>query len=372
MKVLLINLDYKYGFWSNYINPSLGYLAESLYANKIKYDVFDLTFNSVKKLYKKIVSYKPNILCFSMMSLNYKDHYKFFNELKKRFPKLKIIIGGSHVATFGKQILDDCKAVDILVFNEGEERLVKICNNILLKKIDNIAFRNKNEIIKTKPGKFIDNLDKLSFPKYRKFEINKYPDNSIPIVSSRGCPYSCTYCSSFLIAGKKVRVRSAKNVVDEIEYWYKKGYKHFTVTDDNFTFYKERVYEICDEIKKRKINDLKLAVGGIRADNIDSKLLKRMKEVGFKTLNIGVEAVSNRELRLLKKGETIEQIEKVIVDALSLKYSVTLYFLIGFPGQTIKDIKETLNFALKYPLADTFFSPIMPYPNTEMYRQIKE
>jgi radical SAM superfamily enzyme YgiQ (UPF0313 family) len=126
--------------------------------------------------------------------------------------------------------------------------------------------------------------------------------------------------------------------------------------------------EICDEIEKRKLKNLKIACGnGVRADKVNREILKRMREVGFYCIGFGVEASNNRILQNLKKGETIEQIERAISDACDLGYQVKLFFLLGSPGETEKDVWDSVRLALRYPIYYAYFNNLIPYPNTELY-----
>jgi anaerobic magnesium-protoporphyrin IX monomethyl ester cyclase len=369
-RILLINPGYTNNPWSAYLNPGIGYLAESLEKNKIEYDFFDMNLYPYERLIKKIDEFRPDILGISMMTYNYINHYNLINKLKNKYPDKTIIVGGAHASLFKEKIMSDCPGVDILMIGEGECLLVDICKGKNLKNIPNIVYRKGERVVKNKEACYIQNLDEIPFPKYKKFEIDKCADKTIPIVSSRGCPYSCTYCTTHMSVGKKVRARSAKNVVDEIEYWYKKGYRYFNFSEDNFTFYKERVHEICDEIEKKGLKNLKLDCAGIRADKLDYNLLKRMRKIGWYSLSIGVEAGNDKMLEVLKKGEKIKDIEKAIEDALSLGYSITLYFILGFPRQTIKDVKDTFALAKKYPVANSVLHSLIPYPGTELYYEI--
>ncbi len=130
-----------------------------------------------------------------------------------------------------------------------------------------------------------------------------------------------------------MRVRCAENVLDEIEYWYERGYRKFNFVDDNFTFYSDRVHEICDGIERRGLNNLKFTcTNGIRADRVDRQLLTRMKEVGFYYIAFGVEGGNEKILKSLKKGETMEPIKRAIKDVCDLGYEVMLFFLVGSPG----------------------------------------
>jgi len=173
--------------------------------------------------------------------------------------------------------------------------------------------------------------------------------------------------------GKRLRVRSPKNVVDEVEYWYDKGYRIFNFADDNFTFYEERVYGICEEIERRGLSGLDLRCGnGVRADRVNRKLLERMKTAGFRYIAFGVEAGNNKILANLRKNENIEQIETAIKDACDLGYDVTLFFLAGSPGEGWQDIEDSIHLAKKYQITDARFYNIIPYPATELFEYVKE
>ena len=190
--------------------------------------------------------------------------------------------------------------------------------------------------------------------------------------SSRGCIYKCTFCPNKVL-GSVVRKKSVHYFVDELEYWYDKGYRQFAIDDDNFTLDKNRVYAICDEIEKRQLNDLFVRCSnGIRADRVDRRLLGRMKEIGVNEIGIGVDGGNNRILKFLKKGETIEQIEQAIKDACDLGIDVKIFIIVGTPHETVADIEDSIRLAKQYPVARVNFNNAIPYPGTEMYDYVRD
>jgi len=187
-----------------------------------------------------------------------------------------------------------------------------------------------------------------------------------------GGPKRCIFCPNSVIS-PYYRARSPENVVNEIEYWYEKGYRQFNFDDDNFNFNKKRVYMICDEIEKRGLKSLYLRCSNeLCADKLNKPLLRRMKEVGFKYIVIGVDGGNNHVLKMIKKGETIEQIEKSVKNACDLGFEVKLLCIIGYPGETIDDIEESLSVAKKYPITRVHFYNLIPYPGTEVFELISE
>jgi radical SAM superfamily enzyme YgiQ (UPF0313 family) len=172
---------------------------------------------------------------------------------------------------------------------------------------------------------------------------------------------------------KKFRYRSANNVVDEIEYWYRRGYRVFNYDDDNFTLLNDRVYEICDEIENRGLSDAEFRCSnGIRADRVDYKLLKRMREVGFNYIAFGVDGGNNRMLKINKKGETIEQIEQGISNACTLGFDVKIFVITAMPYETMDDVEDSIKLVKKYPIKRVILNNPIPYPGTELFDTVKQ
>lgn len=371
-RVLLVNPSYPDTHYPVAFRPltGLGYIAQTLEDNGIEYDFIDLGLGyNTKDLKQKIYLFKPDLIGISMMTFKYANTYLLIKEIKDSYPDIKIVAGGAHISTLREKVLLQCTSVDYGIVLEGEDTIIELCQGKEISEIKGLIYRDENrEVFYNGDRPFNIELDKISFPKYNKFELSKYSEKEISIVSSRGCPYNCIYCPVVLAIGRKLRIRSPEGVVNELEYWCNKGYKRFDFVDDNFTFYKERVYEICDEIEKRGLKNLELHCGnGIRADKVDRDLLKRMKSVGLSYLAFGVEAGNNKVLKALKKSENIDVIEKAIKEACELGFDVTLFFLIGSPGETWADFEESLRLAKKYSIKDVRFYNLIPYPNTELY-----
>jgi len=371
-RVLLIQPDYP---GSHYQTPTfplgLGYIAESLKSASIEYKVVDMGIErKYSKLKSKVQDFYPDLIGISMMSFMFRHHYKLADSLKADFPNIHIVAGGPHISTFRNQVLRDCKSINYGVTLEGEITILELCKGVNIDEIKGLIFRKNDDITYTGDRNFITDLDSIPFPTYGGFE--KYDAISMNVISSRGCPYSCIYCSVKLNIGQKLRVRSAKNVVDEIEYWYERGYRRFNFSDDNFTFYKDRVYEICDGIDRCGFKIEMNCHNGVRADKVDKSLLERMRSVGFHRIAFGVEAGTDRVLKNIKKGERLEEITKAIQAACDLGFEVTLFFLIGSPGEGPEDIEESFKIARRYNINDVKFNNLIPFPGTELHRWVSE
>ncbi|MGB7295157.1 MAG: radical SAM protein, partial [Candidatus Aminicenantales bacterium] len=262
--------------------------------------------------------------------------------------------------------------IDYGVVADGERTIADLVESDReLKHIKGLLFRNQGQIIFSGDRPLVENLDDYAFPRYEKFALNKY-SRQIPVHSSRGCAFQCTFCPNKLL-GRKYRTKSPGYFVGEIEYWYKRGYRQFAIDDDNFTLNKQRVYEICDEIEKRSLKKLFIRCSnGIRADRVDWPLLKRMKQIGVREVGFGVDGGNNKILGSLKKGETIEKIEEAVRMACELGLDVKIFIIVGTPHEERADIEDSIKMARKFPVARVNFNNAIPYPGTEMFDYIKE
>jgi len=371
-RVLLVNPP-SHGEWKG-IRPHIGqgYVAETLTAKGIEYDILDMNLGyKYKHLQKKIDTFQPDLIGMSLLTLEHRKFYELLSRVKRNNPKIKTVVGGPHVTIFKERVMTDCPDIDYGVVYEGELTLVELCQGERADDQIKGLMARKNGVI-SYPGdrEFLRNLDELPFPRYEKFELKKYIPE-VEIYSSRGCPHKCIFCPNRII-NPFFRVRSASHVVDEMEYWYKKGYRQFNFDDDNFNREIDRVYEICDEIEKRGLKNLFIRCSnGIRADRTDRALLTRMKEVGFNYIAFGADSGNNKMLKLNKKGERIEDIEQALKNASELGYNLKLLFVVGTPGETREDVEDDVRLALKYPLQDVHFYNIIPYPGTELYEWVK-
>ncbi len=371
-KILLLRPSYRDSRFSNWISTpaGLGIISENLSKNKIDNRIYDMEVNSsVPDLFNYISIYKPDFIGVGMMTFKYLYNYVLINSIKQRFPEVVIIVGGPHASTFREKIFDHCESVSIVVPLEGEEILVEICKGEKpLNQIQGIFYRKGNEIIETDHRDFIKDLDNFPFPTYSKLNMDYY--DLIPVISSRGCPYKCIFCPVKTTIGQAWRSRSAESILEELDYWVtKRGRSLVQIEDDNFTFNRQRVLEICEGIRRKGL-DKKIRINlanGIRADKVDEELLSIMKKSGFSVLAFGVESGSESVLKSICKGESLSKIEEAIKLACKLNFVVCLTFVLGSPGETEDDVKKSIAFAQKYPVSRISFYHLVPYPNTQLY-----
>lgn len=372
-RILLVSPPSSSRYGGLRVPAGIGHIAQVLQDNAIEYDYMDMRLGySSKHLKNTMLELKPDLVGISMITLKYKNTYQMISNIKAILPNTKIVVGGHHVTILKEKVLEECNEIDFGVVADGEKTIVELCkDNIAYGEIKGLLFREKEQILFSGERPLVENLDEYAFPRYEKFNMNKYSDQ-IPIHSSRGCVFKCTFCPNKLL-GRKYRTKSVSYFVDEIKYWHKKGYRQFAIDDDNFTLNKKRVYETCDEIAKRDLKSLFIRCSnGIRADRVDRQLLRRMKEIGVREVGFGVDGGNNKVLGHLKKGETIEEIEEAIKIACELGFDVKLFIIVGTPHEEMADIEDSIRLARKYPVARVNFNNAIPYPGTEMFDYVKE
>lgn len=355
------------------VPAGIGYVAQALQDNSIEYDCVDMRLGyGFRYLKNRLLDFKPDLVGISMITLEYKNSYRMISNIKELLPNTKIVVGGHHVTILKKKVLEESNEIDFGVVADGERTILELCNDsVSCGEVKGLIFREKEQVIFTGERPPVENLDEYTFPRYEKFDMGRY-SKQIPIHSSRGCVFQCTFCPNKLL-GRKYRTRSVNHFVDEMEYWYKKGYRQFAIDDDNFTLNKKRVYEICDEIERRYLKNLFIRCSnGIRTDRVDRPLLTRMKEIGVREVGFGVDGGNNKILGHLKKGETIERIEEAINIACELGLDVKLFIIVGTPHEEEVDIEDSIRLAKKYPVARVNFNNAIPYPGTEMYDYVRD
>ena len=364
-------------------HPHVGiaYLISWLKKNNVEVDLYDdgLQYNN-EKLERKIKDSNADLIGITMFSYCYQSGYDIIN-LIKNITRTPLVVGGAHVSSTKNQILEETEA-DFAIKHEGEKTLLELLEYVSkniksYENIDGLIWKRDGEIIENNDRKFLtsEELDGLPFPDYEAFDLGEYlcyQTRTLPIITSRGCPYQCNYCSVKLSMGRGFRYRSAENVFNELRYWYEKGWSRFEINDDCFTMNMKRANEICDNIIKSGIKIKFSLYNGIRVDRIDRVLLSKMKKAGCIFLSFGCESGNNDILKKIKKGITTHQVIQASKWAYSLGISHSVNFIIGHTGETFETALDSINLAKKLPCNFVNFYNLIPYPNTAAFEWAKE
>ena len=376
VKVALVNPPLIEKVYHHPFFPPLGlaYLAAVLEQRGFEVNIYDcpvLEMNQ-KNLRNKLSDFQPDFVGIASMTPTIPSALQSARVAKEACPNCRVILGGPHVSFADKEVLTEEKSVDIVVRGEGEETLLEIVQqhqerrNLI--KVSGITFRYDDQIIRCTDRPFIQNLDSLPFPAYHYLPIEKYRiygKRFLPIMTSRGCPFQCSFCVASQMFGAKFRARTPKNVVDELE-WLKEKYGADGVSfhDDTLTLDKQRIIRICDEIINRKIG---LPWGcQTRVDTVDREVLSKMRKANCNEVSFGVESGCQRILDAVKKRISIEQCEKAIKMAKEEGLFVAVSTIIGYPGETQESIIQTLDLIRRIEPDDAWLCIATPYPGTEL------
>jgi anaerobic magnesium-protoporphyrin IX monomethyl ester cyclase len=349
---------------------------------------------SNQEIADRIKQWSPSVVVIEIPFSGWaKTAFEVASTTKNINKKIVTVLNGQHPSARPKACLSNPN-VNFVVIGEPENTISELVSALEqgrqdLKKIKGIAFVKNGKTIIAPSRPMIENLDSLPFPARHLLPMEEYyvavKENPLRgeirkpwtiMITSRGCPYNCIFCSNCLVSGKKWRGRSPENVVDEIEHLIKTYHiKQIDFSDDNMTLDKKRMETICDLILKRRLRFEWFTPNGIRADTLDESLLTKMKKAGCRKIRIAPESGVQRVVDdIIKKNLDLKSVEQAVVLCKKVGIKVGCFFVIGLIGETKDDIEETIKFAYKLRElgADSFiFSIAAPIYGTELYEQAK-
>ena len=363
-----------------YLPMGLAYLAAVLEEAGHEVTVIDCPAEmiDIKQLKTKLAAIQPNLIGITSMTPTIQSAFLSAQTAKEACPEAMVVIGGPHATFMDKQVLTEEKAVDVVVRGEGEETLLELAQNVsnpqALKKIEGLTFTTNRETVRTPTRPYIQNLDELPRPAYKYFSLENYRlfgRKMLPIMTSRGCPSQCSFCTTARMFGKAFRARSPKSIVDELE-WLRDehGADAFSFYDDTFTLNTKRAVTICEEIKNRKIGlpwDCQT-----RVSRVSPELLATMRDANCQQVFFGVESGCQKILDAVNKGTTVEQNRRAIKMAKDAGLFVAISVIIGYPGETRDMLMQTIDLVKKAEPDDVYICVATPYPGTELRRLVEE
>lgn len=354
------------------------YVGSNEYADQRKiiqsYENYKEILNNIEhplwnEIKVNIKRFSPDIIGITTLTGTYKSAENVARIAKSINNDIIVVVGGTHPTILPIETIKN-KYFDYVIRREGEYTFLDIANGVGEEDILGLTYTNKkDEIINNPDREFIKDLDSLPYPARDLFlNDTEYTDYGY-IMTGRGCPHECTFCASKKIWGRKVRYRSAENVVGEVKYVYDKfGTRQFYFIDDTFTSNNNRAKRICELLLENKL-DIQW-ICETRVDTLDEQLLNLMKAAGCIRTKIGVESGSERILKNIKKRITKKQIRDAVHLLKKVGIDFTVYLMIGFPGETNSDVRETIEFAKELDAKYYSLSILAPYPGTEIYEDI--
>lgn len=371
-------------------NLGLGYLAASLGKEKNKVFILDM----VKEKYgqRQFQSYLRSgnfdVVGFYMFSQDYTNMHALVSIVREEVPKAVTIVGGPHPTGDPMGTLDDFPKMDYIMQGYGEIGFPKLIQcieqgslgNKELSEIDGLGWRNETGSVHVNPNENNFDIDAIGFPRWDLMRPDEYPNAPhggfikqfpyAPIMITRGCPMSCTFCSG---ANGKIMKRSVDNVMDELRYLKKTfGVREILIEDENFTIIKGLCREFCEALLRENAGFTWNCASGVRLDTLNMDDLRLMEKAGCHSLSVGIEFGSQRIHDLTKKRLNLDMIKQKLNELSNTNIRVTGFFLMGMPEETEEDIRATVNLSLKLKIHRAQFNNFMPLPGSEIWSELEK
>ena len=342
---------------------------------------------SLERLRQRVSEGRFDLVGLTCMTVEYAGAVEAARAIKDCAPDLPVIFGGQHPTIESDEVLNN-GACDFVVIGEGENTFLDLAN-VLARggdpgEVNGILYRSNGEAVRTIPRTDSVDIEALPWPAYHLLEVDRYFEmesarytpkhkRAIQIFTSRGCPWRCTYCHDLF--GKKFRGRSAENVFGEMRMLYHQyGVREYMIEDDIFNLDIPRAKQICDMIINSEMNgQVYMQFGnGLRLECFDEELVRKLAQAGTHHIAVAIESASPRIQKLIKKNLHLNKARDVL--AWTRKYGISTlgFFMIGFPTETVDEIKQTIEFARRTDLDEALFSIVIPYAGTEINKMVYE
>ncbi len=370
------------------IAPKLGllYIASALESAGYEVSFLDSVLEGydIDEALDKVIKISPDIIGISTETPNMRRSANFSRKIKDSID-IPIIFGGPHPTLLPKEVLSH-DSIDYVVMGEGEISTVKMIDALnsdnpvgLISRIKGIGYKNNSEIVITEQGERIRDIDNIKFPAYHLTDINRYKPTphqyrrlpAASVITSRGCPFSCTFCSSSEMFKRKYILRSVDNVIEELIHLQERfGVKEINFWDDIWGLSKRWVEDFCNKIVKEKI-DITWSCN-CRADTVSVRMLTQMAKAGCWRIVYGLESLDNDILKVINKGIKLEKIFDAVCWTKKASIEVHGNFILGLPLETPEKARNMVKNICKIPFDYVKFNVLTPFPGTVLHRELEE
>ncbi len=338
---------------------------------------------------RRVAQERPEVVGITLFSTDVASAAELCRALKQLAHPPVIVLGGIHPSSFPEATLRRIPEADYLLLGEAELSLPQWLDMLAqtrtpsvsaLSRIPGLAWRN-GETLQVNACEWHDDLDAFGHPAWElihPLRYQKYPPTLfvrqrpfVPVITSRGCPYLCTFCAGHKVSGRKIRTRSMDSIFAELrELRERYGIREVHIEDDHFTHSRARVVEFCERLIQTKWNLTWTMPNGVRLDTLDAEMLALMKRAGCYLLILGVESGSDRILAHMRKKITVAQVEEKVALVAQAGILPHAFFMLGYPEETEADFQATLDLALRLPLIGAHFSSYRPLPGTQSSEEL--
>ena len=374
MRVLLVNPSYPFEEFPRLL-VTLPYLAAALRAQGHEVEILDLLLarTTREKVERRMLRFRPELVGITSVTLNHHIANRIAGWVRECDERVPIAMGGPHVSFEIEGSFRDQPALDFIGIGEGEHTLVELARaldgRMELRDVRGLALRTPSGIVRTPPRPLEDDLDELPPPARELVPLARYLafDSHASVVTSRGCPYECVFCSAPAWTGRQVRYRTPSLCVDEMEELAALGFTEITIEDDLFTLYRKHFLAVCGELERRGTGIRWNAFS--RVDTISPEIVQTMARAGCQAICFGVESGSQELLDVAKKRSDLAKVRDAMRMAQDVGICALASFIIGLPGETEATLRQTVAFAES--LRDEFgalygFHILAPFPGTEV------
>jgi radical SAM superfamily enzyme YgiQ (UPF0313 family) len=369
----------------------LGYLATAVRRAGHQVEIVDTSSETLSTL-ESFAMYISRLECdcigLKIYSLEIPPAKEFIEIIRKVKPEIPIIVGGPHPSAMGKEIFDDFPHIDFSFVGEAEIGLPLLLNRLsnpnamTFKEIPGLVWRENGAVYSNEPV-FVQNLDELGMPAWDLLHPEKVPGQEIateneatrymPVMTSRGCPYHCTFCGAHLIHGYKMRYHSVDFVVNQFRYLKENyGSTDFFIVDDNFTFDGDFAKAVCRGIIDQKLDiRLDLSGNGLQLNRLDAELIRLLEQAGCAYVTLAIESGSPHILKDMRKPINLAHVNKAIsLIRENSEICINAFFILGYPTETREDILRTIDYACSLDLDNVEFFLFTPLPKTEITERL--
>lgn len=368
----------------------LGYLATALRRSGHDVKILDcvrdrMTFDDFECFIRKGIY---DAVGFQVWSCDLPNVIKSLEIVKRISPDIITIAGGAHPSGLPLEALDHLGKADFAFRGEGEIGLPLLLDALSsgttagFSGIPGLIWKESGHV-HANPPSFPEDLDQFGMPAWDLIPPASYPHAPhqgfakafpiAPVIVTRGCPFLCTFCATHSINGNRIRSRSVDSVIEEIRILKQKyGVNEVHIEDDNFTFNREFLQRFCRALIEEDLGVVWYCSSGVRLDSLDKETLLLMKKAKCYTLTVAIESGSQRVLDLMKKHLTIDKIREMVALINSAGYIPTGLFMFGFPGETKKEMTQTLDFAMGLKLKRAQFAIFHPLPGSKVYDELRK